>query len=122
MISNDKYSNLISRLRTCQELADKGLLYIPSILCLEAADAIEELNYKYQKVLSEKGNMTDIPPHGRLIDELEVNSHFDNGIKTISKLPLPNDFVELYKQLVTEVKEEIGKCHTIIPASKEAEY
>lgn len=58
-------------------------------------------------------------PHGRLIDEREINSRFDNGIKTISELPFPNDFVELYKQLATEVKEEIGKCHTIIPASKE---
>ena len=59
-----------------------------------------------------------VPPHGRLIDEQEINLRFDNGIKTISELPLPNDFVELYKQLATEVKEEIGKCHTIIPASK----
>ena len=58
-------------------------------------------------------------PHGRLIDEREINSRFDNGIKTISELPFPNDFVELYKQLAAEVKEEIGKCHTIIPASEE---
>lgn len=59
-------------------------------------------------------------PHGRLIDEREISSRFDNGIKIISKLPLPNDFVDLYKQLATEVKEEIGKCRTVIPASEEA--
>lgn len=60
-----------------------------------------------------------VPQHGRLIDEQEIFSRFDNGIRTISSLPLPEDFVALYTQLVKDVKEEIGKCRTIIPASEE---
>ena len=58
--------------------------------------------------------------HGRLIDESEFFARLDNGIKTISSLALPEDFVASYTQLVKEVKEEIGKCRTIIPASEEA--
>lgn len=59
-------------------------------------------------------------PHGRMIDESEFFARLDDGIKTISSLPLPEDFVAVYVQLVKEVKEEIGKCRTVIPASEEA--
>ena len=62
--------------------------------------------------------LVPVPQHGRLIDEQEIFSRFDNGIRTISSLPLPEDFVAVYVQLVKEVKEEIGKCRTVIPASK----
>lgn len=60
-----------------------------------------------------------VPPHGRLIDESEFFARLDYGIKTISSLSLPEDFVALYVQLAKEIKEEIGKCRTIIPASEE---
>lgn len=59
-----------------------------------------------------------VPPHGRLIDESEFFARLDDGIKTISSLALPEDFVAVYTQLVKEVKEEIGKCRTIIPAEE----
>ena len=39
------YEDLIKRLRTVAQLADKGLIITPSI-CLEAADAIEKLSMK----------------------------------------------------------------------------
>ena len=47
------YEELVKRLKISKQLADDGLLYIPSILCLEAANAIEELDYKNRKLLSD---------------------------------------------------------------------
>jgi len=65
-----------------------------------------------------KEKAVPVPPHGRMIDESEFFARLDDGIKTISSLALPEDFVAVYTQLVKEVKEEIGKCRTIIPAEE----
>ena len=65
-----------------------------------------------------KNRAIHVPMHGRLIDESEFFARLDDGIKTISSLALPEDFVAVYTQLVKEVKEEIGKCRTVIPASE----
>ena len=59
--------------------------------------------------------LTEVPePHGRLIDESEFFSCIERGIQTISALPLPKDFVELYMQLINDIKTESMKCHTVI--------
>jgi len=46
------YEELVERLKIAADWAGKGFCITPS-LYLEAADAIEELNYKYQKALSD---------------------------------------------------------------------
>lgn len=43
------YEELVKRLQIAAQLADKGLLITPSI-CLEAANAIEELQGKVKKL------------------------------------------------------------------------
>lgn len=65
------------------------------------------------------GKAVPIPPHGRLIDENEFFQNLDKGMEIISLFSLPDDFVSIYTQLIKDVKEEIGKCHTVIPASNE---
>lgn len=54
------YEELVKRLKIAAQWADKGLLISPS-LCLEAADAIAALNYKYQKALSDLVKQAEPP-------------------------------------------------------------
>lgn len=60
-----------------------------------------------------------VPPHGRLIDADDLCHRIDAGKRTISSLPLPDDFIALYEQIGDGMKDELYKSHTIIPASKE---
>ena len=54
-------------------------------------------------------------PHGRLIDADDLCHRIDAGKRTISSLPLPDDFIALYEQIGDGMKDELMKCDTIIP-------
>ena len=54
------YDGLIKRLIISALWADKGLAIPPSI-CLEAADAIEELSAKYEKALHDIVKQAELP-------------------------------------------------------------
>lgn len=54
-------------------------------------------------------------PHGRLIDAGRFDARLDRGKRTISSLPLPEDFIDMYALIADGVKEELSKCGTIIP-------
>ena len=57
-----------------------------------------------------------LSPHGRLGDLDALAARFDNGKQIISSHPFPEEFKAIYSQLADEMKNEIGKCPTIIPA------
>lgn len=58
-----------------------------------------------------------VPDHGRLGDLDALASRFDNGKQIISSCPFPEEFKAIYSQLADEMKDEIRKCPTVIPAS-----
>ena len=59
--------------------------------------------------------------HGPLIDADDLCARFDEGIHTISMLPFPKDFTDLYARFADDVKSEVAKCHTVIPSRKDGE-
>lgn len=59
-----------------------------------------------------------VSPHGRLGDLDALAARFDNGKQIISSHPFPEEFKAIYSQLADEMKNEIGKCPTIIPAEE----
>lgn len=54
------YEELVKRLQIAAQWADKGLR-IPPSLCLEAANVIDELSYKYQKALDDIVKLAEPP-------------------------------------------------------------
>lgn len=54
------YDDLVKRLRNAAQWADKGLVITPSV-CLEAADAIEELSAKVDSLQIFADNISKLP-------------------------------------------------------------